>query len=135
LNKETQAKLAMAARLVEKIIPEEFLFDGDGVSFLQSVYRDMRLPLELRIPVAEFCSRYERPMLVVSRSADAGLAMSSGYMADERPSLRRVFGLPEDYHPAIEVATDEVIEVSGEPADTEDDDQICQKRATLVDRN
>jgi len=38
-------------------------FDGDGVAYLQTVYRDPSVPLELRLNAAAKAARFERPTL------------------------------------------------------------------------
>jgi hypothetical protein len=38
-------------------------FDGDGVAYLQTMYRDPAVPQELRLDAAAKAARFERPTL------------------------------------------------------------------------
>ena len=55
-----------------KTVAEEFAeavpdaFTGDGVAFLQTVYKDPKLPLAVRMDAAAKAARFERPMLASS---------------------------------------------------------------------
>lgn len=52
-----------------KVVADEFAeavpdaFAGDGVAFLQTVYKDPKLPLSTRLDAAAKAARFERPML------------------------------------------------------------------------
>jgi hypothetical protein len=52
-----------------KAVADEFAeavpdaFSGDGVAFLQTVYKNPNLPLGVRIDAAARAARFERPML------------------------------------------------------------------------
>ena len=52
-----------------KVVADEFAdavpdaFAGDGVAFLQTVYKDPKLPLSTRLDAASKAARFERPML------------------------------------------------------------------------
>jgi hypothetical protein len=60
-----KARLAAAIRAVQT----HFLtlgnepFEGDGVAFLEMVYRDPSLPLDIRIDAAKSAASFERPRL------------------------------------------------------------------------
>jgi hypothetical protein len=45
-------------------------FDGDGVAYLQTVYRDPALPVDVRIDAAAKAARYERPTLAATLTRD-----------------------------------------------------------------
>jgi hypothetical protein len=45
-------------------------FDGDGVAYLQTVYRDPVLPVDVRIDAAAKAARYERPALAATLTRD-----------------------------------------------------------------
>jgi hypothetical protein len=51
---------AVAERLKETV---PHAFEGDGVAFLQTVYRNPTLPLSVRLDAAAKAARFERPML------------------------------------------------------------------------
>ena len=86
-----------------KAVAEEFAeavpdaFVGDGVAFLQTVYKDPKLPLSTRMDAAAKAARFERPMLSatnmrVIRSiedlSDEELQMLAG-VADEEAQRAR----------------------------------------------
>ena len=52
------------AKEFAEAVPEAFA--GDGVAFLQTVYKDPKLPLGVRIEAAVKAARFERPMLASS---------------------------------------------------------------------
>ena len=45
-------------------------FDGDGVAYLQTVYRNPALPVGVRIDAAAKSARYERPALAATLTRD-----------------------------------------------------------------
>ena len=57
----------VAAKLKEAV-PDAF--DGDGVAFMQSVYRDPSFPTELRLDAAAKAARFERPALAATMVRD-----------------------------------------------------------------
>ena len=66
-NKRTvaveQAMQVVAERLKE-VVPGAF--EGDGVAYMQSVYRDPSFPPELRLDAAAKAARFERPALAAT---------------------------------------------------------------------
>ena len=67
LNKRTAAIEAAAQAVAVRFKAEvPTAFDGDGVAYLQVVYRDPRQPVELRIDCAKAASRFERPALAAT---------------------------------------------------------------------
>jgi hypothetical protein len=54
---------AVAAQFAEAV-PDAF--QGDGVAFLQTVYKDPTLALAVRLDAAAKAARFERPMLSAS---------------------------------------------------------------------
>ena len=59
-NKKTLALEAAAQKAMEGI---EGVFEGDAHAFLQSVYRNPEVPLEIRIVAASKALRVEKPAL------------------------------------------------------------------------
>jgi hypothetical protein len=55
-----QAMQAVAEKL-KQAVPEAF--EGDGIAYMQSVYRDPSFPQELRLDAAAKAARFERPTL------------------------------------------------------------------------
>jgi hypothetical protein len=51
---------AVAERLKETV---PHAFEGDGVAFLQTVYKDPSYPLSTRLDAAAKAARFERPVL------------------------------------------------------------------------
>jgi hypothetical protein len=51
---------AVAVKFAEAV-PDAF--EGDGVAFLQTVYKNPALPLSVRLDAAAKAARFERPML------------------------------------------------------------------------
>jgi hypothetical protein len=63
-NKRTAAIEAAAQAVAVRFKAEvPMAFDGDGVAFLQVVYRDPGQPIELRLDAAKAAARFERPAL------------------------------------------------------------------------
>jgi len=63
-NRRTAAVEAAAQAVAERFKAEvPSAFDGDGVSYLQVVYRNPALPEPVRIDAAAKAARYERPAL------------------------------------------------------------------------
>ena len=58
----------MVAAKFKNQTPEAF--DGDGVAYLQTVYRDPGLPVDMRIDAAAKSARYERPALAALLTRD-----------------------------------------------------------------
>jgi hypothetical protein len=59
-----EAAMQVVAAKFRDEIPEAF--DGDGVAYLQTVYRDPALPVDVRIDAAAKSARYERPALAAT---------------------------------------------------------------------
>lgn len=62
-----QAMQAVAEKLKE-VVPNAF--DGDGVAYMQSVYRDPAFPVALRLDAAAKAARFERPALAATLTRD-----------------------------------------------------------------
>ena len=62
---------AVAAAFSEAV-PDAF--KGDGVAFLQTVYKNPALPLSVRLDAAAKAARFERPMLTATN-----MRVISGY--------------------------------------------------------
>src|ERR1700742_1237891 len=63
-NRRTAAVEAAARAVAERFKAEvPTAFDGDGVAYLQTVYRDPSAPQELRLDAAAKAARFERPTL------------------------------------------------------------------------
>ena|SRR5689334_11811252 len=76
-NKRTAAieqAMQVVAEKLKEAVPEAF--DGDGVCFMQSVYRDPSFPVELRLDAASKAARFERPALAATLTRDVTLAAS-----------------------------------------------------------
>jgi hypothetical protein len=64
-NKRTLAREA-ANKEVMDALREEFgdqVFEGDGVAFLQTIYKNPKMPIEMRVDCAKNAARFERPAL------------------------------------------------------------------------
>jgi hypothetical protein len=70
-NKRTvaveQAMQVVAAKLQEAVTN---VFEGDGVAYMQSVYKDPSFPAELRLDAAAKAARFERPALQATLTRD-----------------------------------------------------------------
>jgi hypothetical protein len=63
-NRRTAAVEAAARAVAERFKAEvPTAFEGDGVAYLQIVYRDPHQPTELRMDAAARAARFERPTL------------------------------------------------------------------------
>jgi hypothetical protein len=63
-NKRTVAveqAMQIVAEKLKEAVPNAF--EGDGVAFMQSIYRDPSFPVELRLDAASKAARFERPAL------------------------------------------------------------------------
>jgi hypothetical protein len=60
-------------------------FDGDGVAYLQTVYRDPQQPTEFRMDAAAKAARYERPALAAPLTKDVTMAVTEA--PDSRPPI------------------------------------------------
>jgi hypothetical protein len=84
-NKRTAAIEAAALVVVERFKAEvPMAFDGDGVAFLQVVYRDPGQPIELRLDAAKAASRYERPALAATLTRDMTPVPATQAEGDQR---------------------------------------------------
>jgi hypothetical protein len=64
LTREVEAAMKAVAEEFAEAVPDAFT--GDGVAFLQTVYKDPKLPLAVRMDAAAKAARFERPMLASS---------------------------------------------------------------------
>jgi hypothetical protein len=53
--------MEFVAQKLKQTVPDAF--EGDGVAFMQAVYRDPSFSLELRLDAAAKAARFERPTL------------------------------------------------------------------------
>ncbi len=53
--------MQVVAEKLKQVVPGAF--EGDGVAYLQTVYRDPHQPTELRMDAAAKAARFERPTL------------------------------------------------------------------------
>ena len=60
-TREVEAAMKAVADEFAEAVPDAFA--GDGVAFLQTVYKDPKLPLSIRMDAAAKAARFERPML------------------------------------------------------------------------
>ena len=60
-TREVEAAMKVVADEFAEAVPDAFA--GDGVAFLQTVYKDPKLPLSTRLDAAAKAARFERPML------------------------------------------------------------------------
>ena len=63
-TREVEAAMKVVADEFAEAVPDAFA--GDGVAFLQTVYKDPKLPLSTRLDAAAKAARFERPMLTSS---------------------------------------------------------------------
>jgi hypothetical protein len=59
--KRLRSAVRTVALEIGKLIPDAF--EGDGHAFMVAVYKDPRLPVELRLDAAAKAARYEKPTL------------------------------------------------------------------------
>ena len=60
-TRDVEAAMKVVADEFAEAVPDAFA--GDGVAFLQTVYKDPKLPLSTRLDAAAKVARFERPML------------------------------------------------------------------------
>jgi hypothetical protein len=63
-TREVEAAMKTVAEEFAEAVPDAFA--GDGVAFLQTVYKDPRHSLAVRMDAAAKAARFERPMLASS---------------------------------------------------------------------
>ena len=63
-TREVEAAMKVVAAQFVEAVPD--VFQGDGVAFLQTVYKNPALPLIVRLDAAAKAARFERPMLSAS---------------------------------------------------------------------
>ena len=63
-TREVEAAMKVVADEFAEAVPDAFA--GDSVAFLQTVYKDPKLPLSTRLDAAAKAARFERPMLTSS---------------------------------------------------------------------
>ena len=61
---EVEAAMKAAVANFAEVVPDAFA--GDGVAFLQVVYKNPSMPLAVRLDAAAKAARFERPMLATS---------------------------------------------------------------------
>ena len=90
--------MQVVAEKLKQAVPDAF--EGDGVAYMQSVYRDPSFPQELRLDAAAKAARFERPTLAaiaVQQQPKAHIDLSA-LTSDERRTLHqlmvRVLGRP-----------------------------------------
>ena len=100
-NKRTVAveqAMQVVAEKLKHSVPDAF--EGDGVAFLQSVYRDPSFPVALRLDAAAKAARFERPMLAAT-AIDASLTITAAEAEERRLTRERMlaelqaFAIPE----------------------------------------
>ena len=90
-NKRTAALKAAAAATIERFEQDmPAAFDGDGVAFLQTIYRNPSLELSMRIDAAAKAARYERPTTTNVRNVTSLADLSDEELAAiKADALRR----------------------------------------------
>ena len=63
-TRDVEAAMKEVAVQFAEAVPDAF--QGDGVAFLQTVYKNPALPLAVRLDAAAKAARFERPMLSAS---------------------------------------------------------------------
>ena len=63
-TREVEAVMKAVAEEFAEMVPDAFA--GDGVALLQTIYKDPKLPLGIRMDAAAKAARFERPMLTSS---------------------------------------------------------------------
>ena len=111
-NKRTVAVETAARAVAERFKAEvPTAFDGDGVAYLQTVYRDPSARQELRLDAAAKAARFERPQLsaiAVQQQPKAHIDLSRLSMDEIKalvPLLRKAMGMVST-QPAIEAHHD-----------------------------
>jgi hypothetical protein len=74
-------ELRRAAAVAEIVNQGKAPFEGDALALLQSVYRDRRVPLDVRVACANVAVKFERPQLAVQ---PATIAEQAPLAPDER---------------------------------------------------
>jgi hypothetical protein len=77
-NKRTvaiEAAMQVVAAKFKDEVPAAF--EGDGVAYLQTVYRDPALPVDVRIDAAAKAARYERLALAATLTRDMTPVLSA----------------------------------------------------------
>jgi hypothetical protein len=67
-GRKNNKTLAMEAAVENAVAGIDDVFDGDAHAFLQAVYKNPALPIEVRIQAAGRALRVEKPVLSASRS-------------------------------------------------------------------
>ena len=89
--------MQVVAKKLKQAVPD--VFEGDGVAYMQSVYRDPSFPLELRLDAAAKAARFERPTLaaVAMQQTPKARIDLSALSPEERDSmiglLRKALGM------------------------------------------
>jgi len=91
--------MQIAAEKLKQAVPDAF--EGDGVAYMQAVYRDPSFSQELRLDAAARAARFERLTLAavaVQQTPKARVdlsALSAEERAIMRVLLRKAMGLPQ----------------------------------------
>ena len=84
-NKRTVAVEAAMQTVAERFKADmPAAFDGDGVAYLQTVYKDPHQPTELRMDAASKAARYGRPALAATLTRDVTPIPSTRQETDAR---------------------------------------------------
>lgn len=91
-TRDVEAAMKAVAEEFAEAVPNAFT--GDSVAFLQTVYKDPKLPLGMRMDAAAKAARFERPMLTSTnvrliRSIAGGFARrcATSSIAPAAPSM------------------------------------------------
>jgi hypothetical protein len=105
-GRKNNKTLALEKAMQDAVAQIDGAFDGDAHAFLQAVYRNPDVPLEVRIMAAGRALRVEKPTLTASRSTvDVHVNMADRLEA----ARRRVDRLDrEEALPELELVAEEV---------------------------
>jgi len=105
LGRKNNKTLAIEEAARKAVAEIDAAFDGDARAFLQAVYRDPNIPLEIRIAAAGRALRVEKPVLSSSQGrVDINFDIGSRLDAARR---RAMLGLEKDNEmPRVETLKD-----------------------------
>ena len=108
---ETEEAMKAVVQEFSETVPDAFA--GDAVAFLQTVYKDPRIPLRVRLDAAAKAARFERPMCV-AKAAGSERPMPGTH--DDHETTYTWDGTDDEL---IEALTREVEAMKGHPGDSD----------------
>lgn len=89
--KRLRSEMRTVALAIRKVIPDSF--DGDGHAIMVAIYKDPKMPAELRLDAAKAAARYEKPQLqaIEHTGPDRGPIKIETTTDDDRAKALAVF--------------------------------------------